>query len=243
MNSFHFHQWIFDTSVRCVLSYWTAFIFGKTIASLYFVLCRVRLPLVYIYIYPLEWCLHFCSSSSRSPALMYTNDIIIVFTIFAEQKAKKVHLLFRHMFIITQYVLVKIDYHTNMSISFVLLPFMFSGGLIWSSSSSSSSSLTEDKTCMYIYIYNEIANIYSNEIMKTKERERQSIQHERTSRIRNDDESTSSISEKVRERWRGKGEREHERNIKQIVFLLSFCVCGRRSKEKENTLIVFALGK
>lgn len=38
--------------------------------------------------------------------------------------------------------------------------------------------------------------------MKTneRERERQSIQHERTSRIRNDDESTSSISEKVRER-------------------------------------------
>ena len=171
MNSFHFHQWIFDTSVRCVLSYWTAFIFGKTIASLYFVLCRVRLPLGYIYIYPLEWCLHFCSSSSRSPALMYTNDIIIVFTIFAEQKAKKVHLLFRHMFIITQYVLVKIDYHTNMSISFVLLPFMFSGGLIWSSSSSSSSSLTEDKTCMYIYIY--ITKLLTFTQMKSWRRKRE----------------------------------------------------------------------
>ena len=38
------------------------------------------------------------------------------------------------------------------------------------------------------------------QIRKTKERERQSIQHERTSRICNNDESTSSISEKVKER-------------------------------------------
>jgi hypothetical protein len=92
--------------VFCVLFYWTASIFGKTIVSL---LCSVAFVYPFGYIYTLEWCLHFYSSMSRSLSRMYTNDIIIiVFTVFVVKKRKKkVHLLFRYIFTITKSVLGK----------------------------------------------------------------------------------------------------------------------------------------
>ncbi len=122
--------------VFCVLFYWTASIFGKTIVSL---LCSVIFVYPVGYIYTLEWCLHFYSSTSRSLSRMYTNDSIIVFTIFrcAETK-KRVCLLFRYMyiFIITTSVLVKnwLSHKYVNIFSFFFLPLMFSGGLISSSS-------------------------------------------------------------------------------------------------------------
>ncbi len=47
-----------------------------------------------------------------------------------------------------------------------------------------------------------------------------------------------------KESKKGKDESEHERNIKQIVFLFSLCMCmwkEEQGKKKENTLVVFAL--
>jgi len=137
----HFHlmycKWIFDTSVLC--TFLLNSINFRENNSFFTLFCRIRLSLwVHIYTWVMFAFLLFYVSFSFSN--VYERYYYYCFySIRCEETKKKVHLLFRYIFTITKSVLGKnwlSHGHVNLfcHFFFFLLPLMFSGGLILSSS-------------------------------------------------------------------------------------------------------------